>query len=80
MMAYFTIYLIAVILAASLATGLAHIKHRTWLLWGTICIFFPPAVFILLFLSKREGPAPYEDESNDEEFNDTERDEGWFYW
>jgi len=87
MLANFTLYLIASLSAAILATALAHAKHRTWMLWGIMSMFFPPVVLILLVLPARTGPAPYEQEyrdDNDEdigdEYDDAKRDRGGFYW
>jgi hypothetical protein len=75
MLAYFTAYLIAAVLSSTLAVSLAHYKNRTWLLWGAMCLFFPPMVLMLLALSKRSGAAPYEDEANG-----PGDDEGWLFW
>jgi hypothetical protein len=87
MLAQFTLYLIASLSAAILATALAHAKHRTWMLWGIMSMFFPPVVLILLFLPARSGPAPYEQEYRDEydedigdEYDDAKRDRGGFFW
>ena len=84
MLAHFTLYLIASLTAAMLATALAHAKHRTWMLWGIASMFFPPVVLILLFLPARSGPAPYEQEYRDEDEEDDDdearRDRGGFYW
>ena len=83
MLVQFTLYLLASLIAAILATGLAHAKHRTWMLWGIAAMFFPPVVLILLFLPARSGPAPYEEEYSDDddlEYDEGRRDRGWFYW
>ena len=72
-LAVFTFYLIGMLLAVALAVGLAHRKRRIWLLWGIMCLFFPPMVIVLLLLPKREGIPPYERASNgpgDRDIND----------
>ncbi len=85
MLAIFTYYLIAAVISATLATGLAHLKHRTWLLWGILCLFLPPLVFLLMLLPHRKGPAPYEQEYSDDndiedEYDDGRRDRGGLFW
>jgi len=75
-LAWFTAYLIVAMLAGSLAVALAHVKHRTWLLWGGICMFFPIFLPLLVLLPRREGPAPFEDESN----GPGDDDPGWWGW
>ncbi len=80
MLAFFTIYLVVALLALGLATGLAHIKHRTWLLWGIMSLFFPPVVLVLIFLPARSGPAPYEEESIYGEEGDIDREDGGYLW
>jgi hypothetical protein len=66
-LAVFTLYLIAGMFSMSIAIALAHVKHRTWVMWGVLCLFFPPFVVWLYLLPRRAEPAPYEKES-----------EGWF--
>ncbi len=80
MLAYFTIYLVVAMIAATVATVLAHKKRRTWLLWGIMCMFFPPLVFVLIFLPKRNGPAPFEQESNGDDDDDTFGDKMEYRW
>lgn len=88
MLAQLTIYLIASLSAAILATALAHVKHRTWMAWGITSMFFPPVILILLFLPTRSGPAPFEQEYSDDndiidngdEYDEAKRDRGGFYW
>ncbi len=83
MLAYLTFFLMASISAMILATALAHVKHRTWLLWGIASMFFPPAVLILLFLPARAGPAPFEqeyEEDPDEDYDNGLRDRGGLFW
>jgi len=80
MLTYFTLYLLVALLSSTLAIGLAHSKHRTWMLWGIMSLFFPPMVILLLIMPKRKGPAPFEEESVDGEHDDPNKDEGWFYW
>ncbi len=85
MFAQFTIFLIASLSAGILATALAHAKRRTWLLWGIMSMFFPPAVLVLLFLPVRDGPPPYEQEYTDDNdiedaYDDGRRDRGGLFW
>jgi len=72
-LAFFTVYLVAALFSMSLAIALAHYKHRTWVLWGVMCTFFPPLVLILILLPRRAGPAPFEVESDMDEYERRER-------
>ncbi len=63
-LATFTIFLVASLISATIATALAHKKRRTWFLWGIVCMFLPPLVLILFFLPTHSGPPPFERESN----------------
>lgn len=64
-LAIFTMYLVAGLFSMSVAIALAHIKHRTWVMWGLLCLFVPPFVLLLLLLPRRAGPAPFERESEE---------------
>ena len=74
-LAGFTIYLIIVLVSTILGITLAHYKNRIWVLWGVVCLFFPPMLLLLVLLPKRVGLAPFARES----IGPSEQDEGWFY-
>ncbi|MCP4936572.1 MAG: hypothetical protein GY927_20830 [bacterium] len=79
-LAIFTIILVVSLISATIATALAHRKNRTWLLWGIMCMFLPPLVFILIFLPTRSGPAPFERESNGDDDDDIYGDKIEYRW
>jgi uncharacterized membrane protein len=73
--AFLTIYLVVALFAMSVGIALAHIKKRLTLLWGVLCLFFPPFVFVLFFLPRRKEAPAYEHESYTDKL---EENDGWF--